>query len=944
MEGVIRQLYDYDGSNLFPRTRPDAFVSSLQDSDNTGIETIGELIDSSTPGTYIQDGETVDYEPEFVYRIPVSDCEALGGTDASGTLKAVKLTQVAALHFNAILSHDFTVENPVGDATLGKVYTAGTLLEDIIIDMLSGGSIYDVGRVLPGAQFMVEYTNDGQTYNSIASGDVIEVNAGDSIKVRYQFTFTDGKYIPVTGYALDLFQANNDIAENTGYYNDLGVDSYLAAGTNPIRMQFKCQGESSPITSITDPVSGSLYGPDTIEQIPIGDKVYVITVDYSAGVSTPYKSNNTPSAKIAEGICGNPFTFTVRGAQVQVYDVYGRSPRDISGTTTGFSFNQRLAAKNQYDISNGTNTGLWTDDGLVIGLTKYFDNTVGPYDEIHHNTNGDDTSVYGPVFSELSTGRFYPNSGYPAATFSNYNSHIGVSADPDYVPAGCNYTSPVSIGLYRQGGSSPITTKTVAYNGVVGKTMTKNIDSKSSNIAQDQGVTLTLSYYAALEYYEDSVINAQNITTAGKYYLKATLPYTASSIHAKKSDNTDSNVSITANGIEFISDYIEIQEEIDVSMNAPKVEILDISINGRSYANGDTVEYGAFDANKGAVITFRYIDGNYMSSNTTKYTNAQFNTNNPGAVNGILDAGCNPDGNFYLWLDSTNTGRYTTVESQTATITYPLTNMAGTGRRVFSIVGSHTATQVSPKKKSTRESSNIIEANSMGSEGYMLNFAGAQTRTLTAIANPSNGGTVQINSGVAISSVSADIMPGSSVTLTASANNGFAFTKWQSSNTSIGESTSNPWNITMPNGNATVNAIFAQPTDNYHFVMVTTNDTNVNGTTYNTVDELLDLTHLRQSHFDNTANSLSDPYTNTTGYSGVGSGRSVFVIAAPVEYKSAKIYVGGSDQGLTFTLVPSTESMNGIPYSTGGTVKYRLFKYRCMTPSGYNIDRVELRQ
>ena len=168
MEGVIRQLYDYDGSNLFPRTRPDAFVSCLQDSVNTGIETIGELIDSSTPGTYTIDGSVMDYEPEFIYRIPVSDVEALGNTDSSGTLKAVKLTQVSALHFNAVLSQDFTVTNGVGDATLGKTYAAGTLLETIIIDMLSGGAVPDVTRELPGATYILRTDRRIIRYRTVA--------------------------------------------------------------------------------------------------------------------------------------------------------------------------------------------------------------------------------------------------------------------------------------------------------------------------------------------------------------------------------------------------------------------------------------------------------------------------------------------------------------------------------------------------------------------------------------------------------------------------------------------------------------------------------------------------------------------------------------------------------------------------------------------------------
>ena len=953
MEGVIRQLYDYDGSNLFPRTRPDAFVSSLQDSDNTGIETIGELIDSSTPGTYIQDGETIDYEPEFVYRIPVSDCEALGGTDASGTLKAVKLTQVSALHFNAILSQSFTVENPVGDATLGKVYPAGTLLETIIIDMLSGGNIYDVSRVLPGATFTVEYTKDGLNYQSIPNGSIIDINSTDDMKIRYQFIFTDGKYIPVTGYSIEQFQANNDKPENAGYYNDLGVNSYLAAGSTPTLLSLK--QANNTIDSRQNPTSGNLYGPIGLVNPTAGStKLYTITLNYSAAASTPYKSNGTQSNNtINASTCTDKFTFTVRSTQVEVYDVNAFFSDDITYPGFGMVTNDasadsghRIIARNQYDISNGSNTGLWTDDGLVIGLTKYFIPNLTPYGNYYSQLGGVDSSTYGPVFENLHTGYFLPNNGYPSATFRSLNSEIGIETEdptyPDVVPAGCNYTAPVTIGFYKQGSSNPVSSKQISYQGNVGKTMEKHIEARVINFAQNASIN-TL-YYAALEYYNEPILNIPNISEAGSYRLKATIPHTASTVSAIKSDGSTSSVKINAGNISVSSSSITINEEIDVSAFLPTVEILDISIAGTTYQNGDTVSYGAFDANKNAIIRFQYTDGNYRSRNTTKYTDTQFNTNNPGATNGVLDAGCDPSGNFYLYLDSTNTGNYTTVESQIATISYPLTNI-GTGRKEFTIGGNYTDAQNTPKKKSTRNSSNVINAGSVLSAGFVLNFAGAQTRTLTAIANPSNGGTVQINSGVPNTTVSADIMPGSSATLTASPNNRFTFTKWQSSNTSIGDSTSNPWNITMPNGNATVNAIFAQATDDYHFVMVTTNDTSVGATTYNTVDELLDPIHLKQSHFDITANSLPDPYINTSAtYSGVGSGKRVFVIAAPVEYKSAKIYVNGTDQQLVFTLVPDVNSINGIPYSTGGTVKYRLFKYRSIYINGFMVNKVELSQ
>lgn len=933
MEGVIRQLYDYDGSNMFPRTRPDAFVSSLQDSDNTGIETIGELIDSSTPGTYIQDGETVDYEPEFVYRIPVSDVENLGGTDASGTLKAVKLTQVKALHFNAILSQSFTVENPVGDATLGKVYPAGTLLETIIIDILSGGNIYDVGKVLPGVSFTVQYTKDGLNYYSIPNGSTIEINSTDDMKIKYQFVFTDGKYIPVTGYSIEQFQANNDKPENTGYYIDLGVDSYLAAGSTPTLLSLKQAG--STIDSRQNPTADTIYGPIGLVNPTVGSsKLYIITLNYSAAVSTPYKSDSTQSTnRINASTCADVFTFTVQSVQTEVYDVVARSPLDIGGVqATGFNFNSRLYAINDYDFINNTSTGLWSDDGLKIGLTKYFDNTVTPADYLRHDQGGDDSSVYGPVFDVLSTGRFIPSAGYQNSTFISNNAGNVIESGTPFVVAGCNYTQPVSIKLMNE--NSAVSTKTISY-GNDSQSMMKKRSVVTSN--------LTVGYYAALEYYNNPIFDLANGVAAGTYMLKAILPYTASAVTAKKSDNTNSSVVISIGNIEVNSSTFTINEEVDVSAFLPTVEILDISINGRSYSNGSTIPYNEIDAQKPAAIRFKYTDGKYKSSNISKYSNSLFENNNPGASDGSVYAECEPNGDFYLYLDETNTGRHTGISGDIATINYPLTNI-GSGSKVFTIEGNYLAGEYIPKKKSTRPSSRVIGANSVSSDKFTLVFSVPTALALRVNANPSVGGNVQINDGTPNYSVTQDILPGTTVRLSASPNTGYTFKQWQSNNASISTSSHNPYDIVMPNGNTIVEALFEQATDDYHFVMVTTKDASLGSTTYNTVDELLDSTHLKQSHFNDTKNSLETLYTNTSSNSGVGSGRSVFVIAAPVEYTSAKIYVGGSDQGLTFTLVPTADSMNGIPYSTGGTVKYRLFKYRCTTTSGYNIDKVELRQ
>ena len=132
------------------------------------------------------------------------------------------------------------------------------------------------------------------------------------------------------------------------------------------------------------------------------------------------------------------------------------------------------------------------------------------------------------------------------------------------------------------------------------------------------------------------------------------------------------------------------------------------------------------------------------------------------------------------------------------------------------------------------------------------------------------------------------------------------------------------------------------PQTDYHFVVVTTTDNNVNTTTYSTVDQLL--VSGNTIHCNKTQSTTPPTYIDTDTYHGLGAGRKVFVIAAPIEYKTAKIYVAGFDQGLTFTLEPPAESMNGIPYSNGDVVNYRLFKYRCTGVSGYIINKIELTQ
>lgn len=216
--------------------------------------------------------------------------------------------------------------------------------------------------------------------------------------------------------------------------------------------------------------------------------------------------------------------------------------------------------------------------------------------------------------------------------------------------------------------------------------------------------------------------------------------------------------------------------------------------------------------------------------------------------------------------------------------------------------------------------------------------------TIEVESNPVEGGTVTI---MGHDGTSADFEFGTNVTVTATSAEGYTFTGWTSSDTDLlPESTNAIYEFTMPNGNVTLTANFEAPVTQYHYVMATTNTGNLNNVNYSYVDEILAASGYTHHLNDSSTTVPSGTYTkqfNPEEY--VGENRKVFVIAAPVYYNVAKIFVAGYDQNVPFTLVPVNGDDNGIPYSSDSTdgVRYRLFKYRITQSSDpFIINKLEL--
>lgn len=854
MNGVVRQLYDYDGSNLFPRTKPSAFVSDLYDSSATGITTIGELIDSSVPGEYRDPviDASVPYEPEFVYRIPATDTEITGGS--YGTLKAVKLTEVSALHFDAKLTENLDVTNIVGIAGMlnnphcpNGVYPAGTLLETIIIDMLTADmTTKDIERILPGIQFTVEITDNGVDFSTVTDGSVITAEEGVGLKLRYSFAFTDGRYLPVYGYDASTFTWYNytspDASMNLSFFVSSPTSPYLNAGSVPKVLTLKTGNTVIYTQNYPD---SSMQRMDVLEPVTIGQKVYDIILTYANGQSVPFKSNGQRSGNtVTED--SSIFTFTINGVHAEVYDVVATVPFINDDHVEDFEINtdssRSLIAVSKWDLENNASTGIWTGDTVTICTKKLLDPayTLPDYTpEIDPEFSPESAESYGPIIA-MSRGYFTPGTGYADSLFYSNNSEAVEFNSSHYLYSDCNFTSaPLFELLYNN--ATVIDSKLLPY---ASDKLNKKVLVKNGNI--------DCEYYFGINVKDSSIFNT-SVSMSGDYKVCVTIPYTSNTIVPKKSNDSSSNITILDGSLVVsTSNTFNVKKEVDVSVTSPRIVINQVRINGTVKFNGESIAYDQY-IGKPATIAFSYTDG-YFSPENAVYTASEFNTNN-STSNSRLYASCVHNNDYALRING-NTTSYTCSSVNNEITNVIFDSYAGNEIRL-TVYNQHTASAVVPKKRSTRPSDKNISSGVTSCDDFILKLIQQDTT--------------------------------------------------------------------------------------YHFILVTTTDTSVNDTIYNNVTEVLNSGGT--IHYNDSEIYMPSPYIKEDSINGVGANRKVFVIAAPIAYKAAKIYSGGSQQPITFTLVPpSGDSINGIPYSNSDNTKYRLFKYRCMTPSGYAINKIELTQ
>lgn len=435
MHGFIRQLFDYDGSNLFPRTRPDAFVSCLYDSSAVGITTIGELIDTSYMDPSAAWETEMGWEPEFIYRLNPEQNRVTG--DVFGTMKAAKISQIPGLKFDAVLSEDLSVTNIVGIAgepdnpnCPNGIYPAGTLLETIIIDILTrGASIYDVIKYVSKCNFTVSLGSQ-----TITNSQTLELEEGTQYVLDYGFVYTDGSFGPSSSYT--NFAEMNSTGSNAPHFRNgiLWADSSISeikvteAGTAIDRHQNPdCDYSNRPtITWNDEPEHCSIT-------VKPGTKVYKIQVFYTANQSSPKKSNGDNSAQsLSAG--SHEFTFTINA--IGAKDVTPHNPvitRNDSNITdphtliinsTGSTYTD-IVVKSMYDLQHPEEepTGIWVGDDVSLAssvVRKFFDGYFTPntgYDVDLFNTNNNTTG------GKLSAGNIinaaYLDASSVAFTFEN---------------------------------------------------------------------------------------------------------------------------------------------------------------------------------------------------------------------------------------------------------------------------------------------------------------------------------------------------------------------------------------------------------------------------------------------------------------------------------------------------------------------------------------------
>jgi hypothetical protein len=388
-------MFDYDGSNLFPRTTPGAFVSQRYDSSAVGIRTIGELIDTSIP----------DSEPEFVYRVNsvVDGVE----TPEHGQLFASKITDIPGLTFSPVLTQDVSVTNFVGNVE--PFYPAGTPLEDIIIAMLQGGqSAKDVMRMLNKCLFTI--TVNGESIDtsvdpSAAGFNVrtLEFTEGDNVQLGFTYEYIDGYFYNPNGYELADFIQYNSTGTNADHFRDnkLFADASISSCV--------VMEDSRVLREVNNPEPEYNYSGIATFNVSANLHTYKIIVNYLAAKSQPYKSDGTVSSNT---LPAGSVTYTIKIRGLGAYDVIPVNPvidnlKLKSNLTSATDYDYMV--RSQYDIDHDSTTGVWAGDTVVItgNLARRYDG-----------------------------GHYEPGSGYNVSTFNENN---GVSNGK--LPAHCQIDS-----------------------------------------------------------------------------------------------------------------------------------------------------------------------------------------------------------------------------------------------------------------------------------------------------------------------------------------------------------------------------------------------------------------------------------------------------------------------------------------------------------------------
>ena len=749
MDGVIRQLYDYDGSNLFPRTKPNAFVSDFEDSTAVGIRTIGEHIDTSTP----------TYEPEFVYRIKGSD--PVGTVDSSGDLFATKISDIPGIVLNSILSSDLTVSNPVGQATQGKTYRKGTSLETIIRDMLAGGAtIYDVAKTLVNVQFSSVMVNG----SSVSNNGSINIDSGTAT-ISFRTTYADGYFYPSNNYPQDIFRTLHEAQQtydqnNNRLYADSSPNSLKITNGNSIEYN------ANPSTLEALRLNGSI---EVSKQINItsGNQIFVITLNCAAQPNyvNPMKSNGTLSN---QSISNSSFqyTFTVIGSGVTVYDVSATDPSIMPALTqTQFNisvFNKNydlsqdqttnFILKSNWDIENDSSTGLWTGDSAILYTKKSLFNNwefSGP-DVI--DTDGTNIEISTPSFIFLD-GFFTRRNGYDENLFISNNPQVVKINNILKLYANCQLNNNPSIGIYKA--SQAIKVIDAPYD-----TITKKQDIYWAFCESDGTQKIVYGTFIDFINKNNGILNTIFDSSGNDYKLKFTLPYTGNNVTPKKSNGENSLEYISPENIILESNSFEVKQEADVIAINPSIDSPSVEFFGFPdvfYDNNQNIPYDTYH-NKTLLFKIKYHDGYYKPDSTWEqqlnYIDEFNNINNTNggrlSSNNILSS---VDFTVKKGNEIINVNSTTDQDGEDLYMIYlplePIENDIKNSSISFTFSGTYSESTTEPKKRSTRPSNVTIQSGNTQPRIITLFFEGENivTKTLYISHTGTGDGSVRYKFG-----------------------------------------------------------------------------------------------------------------------------------------------------------------------------------------------------